>query len=58
MKIRLVFRLSSQTREEQLSFGAKYREYRDHIEEMVKQGAFGPPEIIEVHWLISTGRWE
>jgi hypothetical protein len=59
MKIQLTIRLTPESRGEMIDkFGAQYRDYREQLEAAVQQGAFGPPDKVNVRWLLSSGRWE
>lgn len=58
MKVRLTFKLTPESRDELLGSGKSYREFREMIERVTAQGAFGPPAKITHRWLLDSGCWD
>jgi hypothetical protein len=59
MTVTFTVKLSADNRDELIKdFGGKVEAFRTYLDDVVKQGAFGPPESVQVRYLLVGGRHE
>lgn len=58
MIITVTIKLTAESRDELINvFGSNVREFREHCEALRQGAVFGPPEKVELRYLIIGGEW-
>lgn len=58
MKATLIIRLEPENKQDAIDMATKYHAYKEGMETMHKSGTFGDPEKVNLHWLLTTRRFE